>query len=94
MEDIEIKILNAISETTRIKEELREKHNKFNITLTTALRLLDRPADSVLEGLGGQPEQIKAYVIRQALELANEVADVVLKIQTMLERLHEEIRKQ
>ncbi len=87
MEELQSQILHVISETIVKRDRLREKHSRFQVLLTTALRLLDGPKESVLEGLGGKPEQIRAYVIQQALELATDTSNALTEIHSMLERI-------
>jgi hypothetical protein len=67
------------------RESIEKGHEKFQIAITGALRLLD-DNNSMLEKLRGSPDDLKGYVLKLVAELSMETIN-------HWESLHEQIEQ-
>jgi len=72
-------IEQVISFSARIalaREEIEQKHDKFQVALTGVFRLLSEGKNPAIGRMQADPEQLKGYVIRLASQLRQDSLDI------------------
>ncbi len=98
MNEIDDKMLLHLEEILSVVEsyqnDIDAEFEKLQIALTGVIRLLSGDASSTLQGLGGNPEQLKAYIVRLTSSLRDRAgtqwADVRKRLQETLSRINHE----
>jgi hypothetical protein len=69
------------------RESIEKKHEKFQIAISGALRLLD-DTDSMLEKLRGSPDDLKGFVLKLVTELRSETISHWESLKSQIEQIH------
>lgn len=92
-EDLIIEVRLLIDFIDKSQQKLTREHDKFQVSLTNTLKLLNE-GSAILTNIKGNTEDLKAYIIRASTETRHASLDSYEQLRVRVERLLNLIRSE
>ena len=92
-EDLIIEVRLLIDFIDKSQQKLTREHDKFQVSLTNTLKLLNE-GSAILTNIKGNTEDLKAYLIRASTETRHASLDSYEQLRVRVERLLNLIRSE
>jgi hypothetical protein len=92
-EDLIIEVRSLIDFIDKSQQKLTREHDKFQVSLTNTLKLLNE-GSAILTNMKGNTEDLKAYIIRASTETRHASLDSYEQLRVRVERLLNLIRSE
>ncbi|NHI88998.1 MAG: hypothetical protein EAX87_05700 [Candidatus Thorarchaeota archaeon] len=92
-EDLIIEVRSLIEFIDQSQQKLTREHDKFQVSLTNTLKLLNE-GSAILTNMKGNTEDLKAYIIRASTETRHASLDSYEQLRIRVERLLNLIRSE